>query len=327
MIQRRHIILGAGAACAITSAFPSAAWAQAAGWPSKPIKLVVAFAPGGPADIIARLLSQRLSDRLRQSVIVENRGGAGGNVAAQAVARTEPDGYTLLITTSAFAVNPALSRKAGYDPLKDFDCINILADTPNLLVAAPNLPVQNLTDVFRLAKTQNLSFGTAGGGTTPHLSAEYLFKSLAKVNIVHAPYTGASPALSAVMGDQIQLASVALPAAVALVKAEKVRALAVTSAQRASSIPNVPTVAELGFPGFSFTTWVGMFAPAKTPAAIISRLNSELNLALFIPEFQQQLDKAGFSPLGGSQDKSNDYLKAELAKYAKVVKETGIAAE
>lgn len=322
MIHRRHALLGLGAACAA----PHTVWSQNAGWPNKPVKLVVAFAPGGPADIIARLLAQRLSERIKQAVVVENRGGAGGNVAAQAVARAEPDGYTLLVTTSAFAVNPALSRKAGYDPLKDFSTINIVAGTPNLLVASPTLPVKTLQDVFKLAKTQDLSFGTAGGGTTPHLSAEYLFKSLAKVNIVHAPFTGAGPALTAVMGNQIPLASVALPAAVALVKAEKVRPLAVTSARRVSAMPDVPTVAEL-FPGFSFATWVGLFAPAKTPTGIVERLNSELNLALFIPEFQQQLEKAGFSPIGGSLNKASDYLKAELVKYAKVVKETGVTAD
>ena len=323
MIQRRQTLLGVGALCAA----PYAAFSQSTPWPSKPIKLVVAFAPGGPADIIARFLSQRLSDRLKQPVVVENRGGAGGNVAAQAMVRADADGYNLLVTTSAFTVNPALSRKAGYDPIKDFTAINIVAGTPNLLVASPALPVQNLKDVFKLAKTQNLSFGTAGGGTTPHLSAEYLFKSLAKVNIVHAPYTGASPALSAVMGNQIELASVALPAAVALVKAEKVKPLAVTSAQRVAAMPNVPTVAELGFPGFNFATWVGVFAPAKTPADIVARLNSELNLILFIPEFQQQLAQAGFNPMGGSLNKASDYVKSELVKYAKVVKETGITAE
>lgn len=323
MIQRRHALLGLGAACAA----PHTVWSQTGSWPARPVKLVVAFAPGGPADIIARLLAQRLTERLKQAVIVENRGGAGGNVAAQAVSRADPDGYTLLVTTSAFAVNPSLSRKAGYDPIKDFSTINIVAGTPNLLVASPSLPVQTLKDVFKLAKTQNLSFGTAGGGTTPHLSAEYLFKSLAKVNILHAPYTGAGPALTAVMGNQIPLASVALPAAVALVKADKVKALAVTSARRVSSMPDVPTVAELGYPGFSFATWVGLFAPAKTPAGIVERLNSELNLILFIPEFQQQLDKAGFSPIGGSLNKSSDYLKAELVKYAKVVKDTGITAD
>ena len=323
MIQRRQALLTLGVICTA----PRIAWSQNPAWPAKPIKLVVAFAPGGPADIIARFLSQRLSERLRQSVVVENRAGAGGNVAAQAVARAEPDGYTLLVTTSAFAVNPALSRKAGYDPVKDFSTINIVAGTPNLLLASPALPVQNLKDVLRLAKTESLSYSTAGGGTTPHLSAEYLFKSLAKVNVVHAPYSGGSPAVTAVMGNQVQLASVALPAAVALVKAEKVKPLAVTSAQRVSALPDVPTVAELGFPGFNFETWVAVLAPAKTPAEIVARINSELNLILFIPEFQQQLAQAGFSPIGGSLSRAADYLKTELVKYARVVKETGVTAE
>jgi tripartite-type tricarboxylate transporter receptor subunit TctC len=319
MIHRRSALLALAAACAL----PQLAQAQAEAWPAKPVKLVVAFAPGGPADIIARLISQRLSDRLKQSVVVENRGGAGGNVAAQAVSRAAPDGYTLLVTTSALAVNPALSRNPGYDAVKDFSAVSLIAGTPNLLVAAPQLPVQNLADVFKLAKTQNLSFGTAGGGTTPHLSAEYLFKSLAKVNIVHAPYTGAGPALNAVMGNQIQLASVALPAAVELVKADKVRPLAVTSDARVASMPQVPTVAELGFPGFSFATWVAVFAPAKTPAAVVERLNAELSQILLVPEFLQQLDKAGFSPIGGTSAKASEFLATELVKYAKVVKETG----
>jgi tripartite-type tricarboxylate transporter receptor subunit TctC len=323
MLKRRQAILGLCSACVLSQNV----WSQTTPWPSKPIKLVVAFAPGGPADIIARFLSQRLSDRLKQPVLVENRGGAGGNVAAQAVAHAEPDGYTLLITTSAFTVNPALSRKAGYDPIKEFSTINIVAGTPNLIVASPALPVQNLKDVFKLAKTQNLSFASAGAGTTPHLSAEYLFKSLAKVDIVHAPFTGAGPALVSVMGNQIQLASVALPAAVGAVKAGKVRPLAVTTAQRAPSMPEVPTVAELGFPGFDFATWVGIFAPSKTPADIVALLNSELNLILLIPEFQQQLAQVGFTPIGGSLTKSTDYVKDELVKYAKVVKETGLTAD
>lgn len=160
MIQRRQALLTLG----VIYAAPRTAFSQSPAWPARPIKLVVAFAPGGPADIIARFLSQRLSERLRQSVVVENRAGAGGNVAAQAVARAEPDGYTLLVTTSAFAVNPALSRKAGYDPVKDFSTINIVAGTPNLLLASPALPVQNLKDVLRLAKSESLSYSTAGGG-------------------------------------------------------------------------------------------------------------------------------------------------------------------
>ena len=320
MIGRRQALIALGAALPMPMAL-------AQSWPARPVKLVVGFAPAGPADIVARILQSRLGDRLKQAVVVENRGGAGGNVAAQAVSRMEPDGYNLLMTTSAFAVNPSLSRNAGYDPLKNFATVNIVAGTPNLIVAAPDLPAQTLKDVFALAKKQNLSFGTAGAGTTPHLSAEYLFKSLAKVNIVHAPFTGAGPALSAAAGNQIPLASVALPAAIALAKSGKVKPLAVTSTKRVRSLPDVPTVAELGFSGFSFTTWVGVFAPARTPQAVLARLNSESNLLLFIPEVQEQLEKAGFDVIGGSLPKVDEYLKAELAKYARVVKETGVTFE
>lgn len=320
MIGRRETFLGLSAAMSIPSA-----WAQS--WPASPVKFVVGFAPAGPADVVARLLQPRMSERLKQPVIVENRGGAGGNVAAQAVSRMQPDGYNLLVTSSAFAVNPSLSRNAGYDPLKNFVTVNIVAGTPNLIVASPDLPVQTLKDVFPLAKKQNLSFGTAGAGTTAHLSAEYLFKSLAKVNIVHAPFTGAGPALSAVAGNQISLANIAVPVALAMAKAGKVKPLAVTGPRRLRSLPDVPTVAELGFPGFAFTTWIGIFAPAGTPQAVLARLNSELNMILFIPEFQDQLDKAGFDVIGGSLNKSGDHLKAELVKYAQVVKQTGVSLE
>lgn len=320
MAGRRQTLIALGAALAMPMA-------RAQSWPARPVKLVVGFAPAGPADIVARILQSRLSERLKQPVVIENRGGAGGNVAAQAVSRMEPDGHSLLVTTSAFAVNPSLSRNAGYDPLKNFATVNIVAGTPNLIVAAPDLPAHTLQDVFALAKKQNLSFGTAGAGTTPHLSAEYLFKSLAKVNIVHAPFTGAGPSLSAAAGNQIPLASVALPAALALAKSGKVRPLAVTSTKRVRSLPDVPTVAELGFSGFSFTTWVGFFAPARTPQAVLARLNSESNLILFIPEVQEQLEKAGFDVIGGPLPKVGDYLKAEVAKYARVVKETGVTFE
>ena len=297
---------------------------RADGWPTKPVKLIVAFAPGGPADTVARLLGQRLSERLGQPVVVENRPGAGGNIAAQHVAKAQPDGYTLLVTTSAFAVNPGLKRDVGYDASKDYIPVNLVGGTPNLLVASPEFAAATLKDVFRLAKTEKLSYGSAGAGTTPHLSAEYLFKTLNKADIVHVAFNGAGPALNAVAGNQIPLASVALSSAVELVKAGRVKPLAVTSSKRVASLPQVPTVAELGYPGFSFLTWVGVFAPAKTPRNALERLNSESNLILFVPEFQQQLDKAGFSPIGGSLAKAHDTVQDELRKYAKVIRETGI---
>lgn len=323
MIQRRHALLGLGAAALGTS---NVSWAQAA-WPTKPVKFVVAFAPGGPADIIARLLGQKLGEALGQSIVVENRGGAGGSIASAVVAKAEADGYTLLINTSSYAVNPAMARSQTFDAEKDLVLASLVASSPNLIVASPKLKAKTLKEVMRDAQSGKYNYGSAGAGTTPQLSAEYLFKVLGKVNVTHVPFQGAGPALNAAMGGQIELASVALPAAVELVKAGKVHGLAVTSGKRVAAIPDVPTVAESGFPGFEDYTWVGVFAPAKTPKAIIQRLNREIADIQRQPDFQARLATAGFEVMGGSTHEAQDYLRGELAKWAKVVRETGAKAD
>jgi tripartite-type tricarboxylate transporter receptor subunit TctC len=307
-------------------ALPQAVLAQTA-WPNKPVRFVVAFAPAGPADIIARLLGQKLSEVIGQSVVVENRPGAGGSVASNLVAKAEPDGYTLLINTSSYAVNPAMSRSQTFDAEKDLVLATLVASSPNLIVGAPNLKARTLKEVIAEAQTGKYNYGTAGAGTTPQLSAEYLFKILAKVDVTHVPFQGAGPALNAAMGGQIELASVALPAAVELVKGGKVRGLAVTSNRRVAAIPEVPTVAESGFPGFEDYTWVGVFAPAKTPDAIIQRVNREVALIQRSPDFQARLAAAGFEVMGGSTREAQDFLRTELSKWAKVVKETGARAD
>jgi tripartite-type tricarboxylate transporter receptor subunit TctC len=296
-------------------------------YPTKPVKFVVAFAPGGPADIIARLLGQRLSESLGQPVVVENRAGAGGNVASGIVAKAAPDGYTLMINTSSLAVNVSLSKNPGFDAEKDFTLASVVASSPNLLVAYPGLKAKNLQEIVVEAKSGKLNYGTAGAGTTPHLTAEYLFKVLAKVDVTHIPFQGAGPALNATMGGQVEMASVALPAAVEMVKGGKVRGLAVTSNKRVAALPDVPTVAESGFPGFEDYTWVGVFAPSKTPTEVVQHLNSEINKILRSADFQIKLAGVGFEPVGGSTKEAADYLKAELAKWAKVVKETGTKVE
>lgn len=296
-------------------------------YPTKPVKFVVAFAPGGPADIIARLLGQRLSESLGQPVVVENRAGAGGNVASGIVAKAAPDGYTLMINTSSLAVNVSLSKNPGFDAEKDFTLASVVASSPNLLVAYPGLKAKNLQEIVAEAKSGKLNYGTAGAGTTPHLTAEYLFKVLAKVDVTHIPFQGAGPALNATMGGQVEMASVALPAAVEMVKGGKVRGLAVTSNKRVAALPDVPTVAESGFPGFEDYTWVGVFAPSKTPTEVVQHLNSEINKILRSADFQAKLAGVGFEPVGGSTKEAADYLKAELAKWAKVVKETGTKVE
>lgn len=323
MMQRRHALLGLGAAAL---GAPLSLWAQAA-WPNKPVRFVVAFAPGGPADIIARLLGQKLGEVLGQSVVVENRAGAGGSIASSVVAKAEPDGYTLLINTSSYAVNPAMARTQTFDAEKDLVLASLVASSPNLIVAAPKLKAHTLKDVMLDAQSGKYNYGTAGAGTTPQLSAEYLFKVLGKVNVTHVPFQGAGPALNAAMGGQIELASVALPAAVELVKAGKVRGLAVTSNKRVAAIPDVPTVAESGFPGFEDYTWVGVFAPSKTPEPVIARLNREIAAIQRTPDFQAKLAGAGFEVMGGSTKEAQEFLRSELAKWARVVRETGAKAD
>jgi len=304
------------------------AHAQApAAFPAKPIRFIVAFAPGGPADIIARLLGQQLSEAVGQPVVVENRAGAGGNIATGVVAKAPNDGYTLLINTSAYAVNPSLSRKAGYDPLKDLTLAAVVASSPNLLVAYPGLKAKTLQEVIAQGKDGKLNYGTAGAGTTPHLTAEYLFKVLAKIDVTHVPFAGAGPALTSTIGGQVELASVALPAAVEMVKGGKVRGLAVTSAKRVPFLPDVPTVAESGFPGFEDYTWVGVFAPAGAPAAVINKINAETEKILRHPDFQSKLANLGFEPRGGSPAEADKYLRSELTKWARVVKATGAQAD
>jgi tripartite-type tricarboxylate transporter receptor subunit TctC len=288
-------------------------------WPRAPVHFVVAFAPGGPADIIGRLLSQKLTDSLGQSVVVENRPGAAGSVAAGMVARAKPDGYTFLIDTSAFAVNPAIHRDLQFDSEKDLTPVALVASTPNLIVIAPTLKPRALQEVMAAARDGSYNYGTAGAGTTPHLTAEYLFKVLGKVPITHVPFQGAGPALNATMSSQVQLASVALSAAVELVKAGRVRPLVVTGSKRSAALPNVPTVAESGFPGFDDVTWVGVFAPAGTPEAAMARINKEVTKLQKDPQFLAKLSSIGFEPLGGNMAQVRDYVHGEFAKWRRVV--------
>ena len=299
------------------------AYSQTA-YPNKPVKFVVAFAPGGPADIIARLLGQRLSESIGQPVVIENRGGAGGSLASGIVAKVPADGYTLMINTSSYAVNASLSKNPSFDAEKDFVLASVVASSPNLLVSFPGLKAKNLQEIVAEAKSGKLNYASAGAGTTPHLTAEYLFKVLGKVDVTHIPFQGAGPALAATMGGQVEMASVALPAAVEMVKGGKVRGLAVTSNKRVASMPDVPTVAESGFPGFEDYTWVGVFAPSKTPPEIVNYLNLEISKILRSSDFQAKLAGVGFEPVGGTPKEAGDYLKVEITKWAKIIKETGV---
>jgi tripartite-type tricarboxylate transporter receptor subunit TctC len=301
---------------------PASAFAQST-YPSRPVRIIVPYAPGGIADVAARLVAAKLGEAWGQSVIVENRGGAGGNLGTVAVARATPDGYTALAATTAVAVNPSLYKNAGYDLEKDFAPVIDVASSPNLIVVHPSLGVSNLKELFAKAKTAKLSYGSAGSGTTPHLTAEHLFRVQEGLDIVHIPYGGAGPAVSAAVAGQVDIGSTSMPPAVPMVRAGRLRAIAVTSAKRVAALPDVATVAEQGFPGFEDYTWVGIFMPAGTPPETVTRMNAEIEKLLATADMKERLATLGFEPVGGTPQHFAAYLKKELAKWAQMVKEVG----
>jgi len=311
-----------GLACA------GGAWAQGAAttWPTKPVHLIVAFAPGGPADIIARLVGVRLTEELGQPVVVENKGGAGGNVGAQMVARAAPDGYTVLVTTSAFAVNVSLFSNPGYEPEKDFIPVAAIATQPNMIVVNPSLPVKTIPELIDWARKHPAAFGTPGSGTTPHLTGENLFRLTSHLDMPAVHFKGAGPAVAAVVGGEPPVGAAAIASPLPHIKAGKLRALAVSSARRVPALPDVPTLTELGFP-IQDSTWIGLFVPAGTPPAIAAKLNEAVNRALQNPEMKERLDAQAFEGVGGSQREFADYVRSEISKWGKVVKAGNIRPE
>ena len=311
--------------CVLAALIGTSVGAQS--FPDKPVRFVVPYAPGGPTDIIARLLSEKLSDLWKQPVVVENRAGASGNVGSAQVAKSAPDGYTVLINTSSMAVNASLYPTAGYNLEKDLVGVVNVANSPNIIVAGSSLQAKNLREALEAAKSGKMSYGSPGAGTTPHLSAEYLFKVLARTPILHAPYKGAGPALNGALTGEIQFASVAMPAAVSLIKGGKLQGLAVTSVKRTGALPEVPTVAESGFAGFEDYTWVGVFVPTGTPKTVVTRIHADIESLLQQPAVREQLAVLGFDPVGGSPESFARYIKQEIAKWGTVVRETGVKAE
>jgi tripartite-type tricarboxylate transporter receptor subunit TctC len=300
-----------------------ASTALAQPYPSKPIRVAVAFPPGGPVDIIARLMGPKLGDLLGQSVVVENVVGAGGNVAAVRVAKAAPDGYTVLAHSSAYAVNPTLIPNAGYDGDKDFIPLAIVASQPNLIVVHADFPAKTLGELLARARTEKLAFASAGNGTTPHLTGENLFKIRAKVDITHIPFKGGGPAATAVLSGQPPIGSIAGSAPLPHIKAGKLRALAVSSAQRLAALPEVPTLGELGFPGMEDYTWVGFFVPAGTPADVAQKLNDALLKVARDPQIKERLEGLVFDVTAAPLAETAAYVKSELAKWSKVVRDVG----
>jgi tripartite-type tricarboxylate transporter receptor subunit TctC len=291
-------------------------------WPSKSIRLIVPFAPAGPADIIARLVGQKLNEYLGQQIIVDNRAGAGGNIGAAAVAKSPPDGYTLLVTTSALAVNVSLYSNPGYAE-RDFIPTAVVASQPNMIFVNASVPARNLAELFSLAKASKLAYASPGSGTTPHLTAENLFKVLGKLDITPIHFRGAGQAVVAVVSGEPPVGSMAISGPLPQIKAGRLRALAVSSAKRIVALPDVPTFAEAGFPGVEDYTWIGVFVPTGTPSPVVQKLNDAINRAIRSPDFRERLDASAFDPLGGSQQQFAAYVKAEIVKWGKVVRATG----
>ena len=305
--------------------FAQAAPAQT--WPAKPVHLIIPFAPGGPTDIIARLVSQKLTESLGQPMIVESRAGAGGNIGTAAAAKSAPDGYTVLLTSSAFAVNVSLSPNAGYDAERDFIPTVVVAKQANLIFVHPGLPVKTLAELLALAKTSKLAFASPGSGTTPHLTAENLFNLISKLDMPAIHFRGAGPAITAVVGGEPPVGAGAVSTPLPYVKSGRLRALAVSSASRVAALPDVPTFAEAGFPGVEDETWIGIFLPAGTAPAIVQKLNEAVNRSLQAPDMRERLDALAFEPVGGTPQQFAAYVRAEIAKWGKVVREGNIKAE
>ena len=307
----------------VTACMAAVAFAQP--YPNHAIRLVVPFPAGGTTDILARAAAQKLTEALGQSVVVDNRPGAGGNIGAELVAKAAPDGYTLLMgTVGTHAINPSLYAKMPYDHIKDFVPIILVAGVPNVLVVNPSLPIHSVADLIKLAKAKpgTINFASSGSGTSIHLSGE-LFKTMAGVDMTHVPYKGSAPALTDVMGGQVQIMFDNLPSSLALIKSGKLRAVAVTSLQRAPALPDVPTIAESGLPGFEASSWFGILAPAGTPAPIVAKINAEVNKWLQSPEAKEQLLAQGAAAAGGSPEQFVAHIRAETDKWAKVVKASG----
>lgn len=313
---------------------PALAAAQGAAYPAqdfpkKPIRFIVGFTPGGPSDILARALGQKLGELWNQQVVIDNRPGAGGNLAAEALARSAPDGYTWLLgNNSVLATNQSLYRRLGYDPVKDFAPVTLVAIQPNILVVNPQVPASSVMELISFAKKNpgKLNYASSGAGAAAHLAGE-LFKTMAGVDLVHVPYKGAQPALTDVIAGQVQIMFATSASAIPFIKAGKLRPLAVTTAQRSASMPELPTVSEAGVPGFEAITWHGVVVPAGTAAALVERLNRDIVGVLRMPELRERLAALGADVIAGTPREFADYIASEIPKWAKVVQDSGAQIE
>ena len=299
--------------------------ALAQAYPTKPVTIIVPFAAGGTTDILARIIGQALTAELGQSVVVDNRAGAGGNIGGQAAAKATPDGHTLFMgTVGTHAINASLYKKMPFDPVKDFAPLTRVANVPNLLVANPAQPYKSVKDLIAYAKANpgKVNFGSSGNGSSIHLSGE-LFKSLAKVDMQHVPYKGSAPAVTDLLGNQIDIMFDNMPSAIQHVRSGSLVPLAVTTAKRSPELPNVPTIAEAGVPGYEATSWFGMFAPAGTPAPVLAKLNAAIVKVLAQPDVKKKINEQGAEVYSETPEQFAAFIQAESVKWGKVVKESG----
>ena len=326
MTPTRPTVLRAGLAalCLASTLAP----ARAADWPNKPVTLIVPFVAGGTTDIIGREVAQKLSDSLKQPVIVDNRGGAGGTLGASIAAKAAPDGNTLFLATIAHAIAPGIYKNLSYDFQRDFDPVALVAFTPNVVIVNPQLPVKSVAELIAYAKAHpgQVNYGSAGIGSTEHMSGE-LFRALTQTQLTHIPFKGGAPMMAALMAGQIQMAIETSPSATPHVHSGKVRALAVTTAKRAPSFPDLPTLAESGLPGYEVTTWFALMAPHGTPPAVIQRLAGDLAKDLALPDLNKHFDEQGVSPGKLTPAELATFIRSESAKWTKTAKDAGITAE
>jgi tripartite-type tricarboxylate transporter receptor subunit TctC len=313
--------LGIAALCAAPAAISQT-------YPAKTIRMVAPFAAGGPVDITARIIAQKLTESWGQQVVVENRTGASGMIGAELVAKSAPDGYTLLVNSSIHVIVPSLFGKMTYDPIHDFIPLTVVSTSPLLLVVTPTLPVKSVKEFIALAKARpgELNFASSGSGSSTHLTAE-LLKSMTGTRMTHVPYKGQSQALTDVISGQIPFMFNSLPPSIALISAGRLRALAITSAQRSSLLPGVPTFVESGYREFVTGSWYGVWSPAKTPDAVVARLSGELMRIVKLPDVRERIIQLGGEPVGDTPAEFDTFQKAEMARWARVVKESGAKAE
>jgi len=318
--QLRRLVLSA-----VLTTLASTGWTQVDNWPSKPVRLIVTFPPGGSSDAAARIVAPRLAERLGQPVVVDNRPGAGGGVGLEIAAKAPGDGYTIVLASAGgLTANPSLYSRLGYEPVRDFAPITLFGTSPFVLVSNPSLPVSSVADVVKLAKAQpgRLSYASGGNGTAMHLSGE-LLKSMAQVRILHIPYRGSGPALMAVMAGDTQLAIVDITTAASHIKSGRVKVLGVLGKNRSSMASDIPSLSESGLPGYEASGWFGILAPAATPATTLQRLNAEITAVLRSPEVRERFVATWLEPLPSTQEEMASLMKTETTKWARVIKESG----